>query len=158
MTNGLTRPTTEHWQANPAALLAAVWTGVFAGLHIYWAAGGGARYAIDLIAIPACLTGAVLAWRLARDPYRRWLFVVAAGGSSLMLWHAVLNYFFLAIRCAIGQPLTTDDRYYAFLYEPFWALGGVLWLLAVLHFRAGRPLRAMNQPISQADRQPFVAC
>jgi hypothetical protein len=38
----------------------------------------------------------------------------------------------------LGQPLTDNDRYYALLSEPFWLLGGILWLLAVLRFRALR--------------------
>jgi hypothetical protein len=34
--------------------------------------------------------------------------------------------------------MTDNDRYYALLSEPFWLLGGILWLLAVLRHRTAR--------------------
>ncbi|MDQ1718013.1 MAG: hypothetical protein QOE89_1966 [Pseudonocardiales bacterium] len=137
--------------ANTAAVLAAVWAGLFGVAHGYWALGGtglrppGIRTGewrtlliVESLAVVASLVGVVLAVRLARGGYQRWLFVLAATGASLMLWHASLNYLFLGARSALGQPVTPDDRYYAFGYEPLWLIGGVLWLVAVFRFRAGR--------------------
>ena len=136
-----------RWRRNPAAVLAALWAVAFCLTHLYWAFGGtrllptGLRlsghstiYLIDLFAIPACLIAAGSAWRISRGPYRRWIFLLGSAGAVIMLWHAGLNYLFLGVRSALGQPMTTNDRYYAFLFEPFWLVGGVLWLLAVLRF------------------------
>jgi hypothetical protein len=87
-----------RWRTNPAAVLAAIWTTAFCVAHTYWALGGtglvprGARItnhsaflAADLIAIPACLIGAAVAWRIGTGPYRRWLFVLGSAGAALML-------------------------------------------------------------------------
>jgi hypothetical protein len=138
-----------RWRINPAAVLASGWALVFCFAHVYWAFG-----VIDLLVIPACLIGAGFAWRLASVDYRRWLFVLGSAGAALMLWHAGLNYLFLGVRSALGQPLTTNDRYYALLYEPFWLLGGVLWLLAVLRFRrSALPARELVG----TDRAPALA-
>jgi hypothetical protein len=140
-----------RWRTNPAAVLAALWAIAFGVVHMYWAVGGtgllphGVRLTdrsgflvADLIAIPLCLIGSALAWRVTAGGYRRWIFILGSAGAALMLWHAGLNYLFLGIRSALGEPLTDNDRYYALLSEPFWLLGGVLWLLAVLRFRASR--------------------
>jgi hypothetical protein len=136
--------------ANAPAVLAVVWVGLFGIAHAYWALGGtglrppgirtGERQAlltIDLLAVAASLVGVVLAVRLARGGYQRWVFALAATGASLMVWQASLNYLFLGARSALGQPVTPDDRYYALVYEPFWLIGGALWLVAVFRFRAG---------------------
>jgi hypothetical protein len=136
-----------RWRTNPAAVLAALWSTTFGVAHAYWAFGGtaplphGVRiggFVADLIAIPLCLIGSALAWRVAAGDYRRWIFILGSAGAALMLWHAGLNYLFLGIRSALGQPLTDNDRYYALLSEPFWVLGGILWLLAVQRLRASR--------------------
>jgi hypothetical protein len=152
-----------RWRTNPAAVLAALWATAFCVAHVYWAFGGtgllprGFRItdrsgylAVNLIAIPLCLIGSVLAWRVASGGYRRWLFIVGSAGATLMLWHAGLNFLFLGIRSSLGQPLTDSDRYYALLYEPFWLLGGILWLLAVLRFRTPRDRAALASQKSPA--------
>jgi hypothetical protein len=140
-----------RWRTNPAAALAALWATAFCVAHVYWAFGGtgllpqcvritdrSGFLVADVIAIPLCLIGSALAWRVATGDYRRWIFVLGSAGAALMLWHAGLNYLFLGVRSALGQPLTDNDRYDALLSEPFWLLGGILWLLAVLRFRALR--------------------
>jgi hypothetical protein len=151
--------------ANTAAALAAVWAGLIGVAHGYWALGGtglrppGVRTSdgqtlltIDLLAVVASLVAVVVAVRLARGGYQRWLFVLAATGASLMLWQASLNYLFLGARTALGQPVTPDDRYYAFVCEPLWLIGGALWLAAVFRFRAGRASHARVTPTSAPPR------
>jgi hypothetical protein len=83
---------------NSAGLLAAAWSAIFAGVHLYWAVGGrlgipsdvtmrdhAALFTIALIAIPACMLGVLLAFRMTRSPYRGAIFVIGALGASLML-------------------------------------------------------------------------
>lgn len=145
----------SRWRLNPAAVLAAAWSAVFATAQLYWAGGGrlgmpsdvtmrdhGALFTIDLLAVPACLCGVLLALRITRSPYRGGLFVIGTVGASLMLWHAALNYLFLGVRTVLGQPFTDHDRFYSFGYEPFWLVGGVLWLIAVFRFRSNGTLRS----------------
>lgn len=92
-------------------------------------------FLIDLTAIPACLFGVLLAQQLGDERYRPTPFVLGSVGASLMLWHAGLNYLFLAARQLSGQPITEHDQLYALLYEPFWLVGGLCWLFAVVRYR-----------------------
>jgi hypothetical protein len=55
------------------------------------------------------------------------------------LWRAALGYLVVAVRLLLGEPLTASDRYYAFGYEPFWLLGGVLFAAAAVRLRAAMP-------------------
>jgi hypothetical protein len=148
-----------RWHRNPAATLAAIWAALFCAAHLYWAAGGTqglpadvtmsdrpALFALDLIAIPACLLGVLIAQRLGDGDYRATPFVLGSAGASLMLWHAALNYLFLGVRELNGQPFTEHDRFYSMLYEPFWLIGGVLWLLAAIRYRRLRV--PANVPVS----------
>jgi len=126
------------WPTNPAAVLATVWAAIFAAVHLYWTLGGGiggpTPLLTEVIAIPGGVGAALLAWRLTGG-YQRWIFIGASAAASVMVWHALLNYLFLAVRVALDQPLSTNDRFCAFSYEPFWLLGGVVWLAAVVRYR-----------------------
>jgi hypothetical protein len=127
-------------------MLAEIWAALFCAAHLYWAAGGSgglpadartsnASLAVDLIAIPLCLAGILVAQGLGNARYRATPFVLGSAAAAMMLWNTALNYLFLAVRQLTGQPITAHDRFYALLYEPFWLIGGVLWLLAVMRYR-----------------------
>jgi hypothetical protein len=77
--------------------LTAAWGVIFAAVHAYWAAGGGAGMNGDPADTPGAqayiaviavlgLAGAAVARGLARDPRRRMLILLArAGGAALLL-------------------------------------------------------------------------
>jgi hypothetical protein len=119
----------------------------FGLVHAYWALGGTAALpagfsvrddlrflVVDLVAIPLCGIGAVLALALARPPGRRHRALLALGWATtvLLAGHALPAMVVLA-GLALGLvdgELTERDRLSLFLYEPYWLLGGVLFGLA----------------------------
>src|SRR3712207_1486058 len=92
-------------RANAAAYAACAWALAFAAVHLYWALGGNAGlppgmsvggspalFAIDVVAVPLCVTGAVLALSLVR-PWgrafpRRLLLVTGWGVCAILVFHS----------------------------------------------------------------------
>jgi hypothetical protein len=157
------------WRRSPVAVLAGCWTAVFATARAYWAFGGGRAAAplagqtghpnnvvLGISAGLAGLAGVVLAVRLAAGGYRSWLFVVSAVLAALMLWNALLNCLFLAVRFALGEPFTDAARYYALFYEPSWIVGGVLWAVAAARYRR-HGLARRSRRVDPAPRDHLVS-
>lgn len=132
----------------PAAA-ACAWALLFAGIHVYWLAGGTAGLpggrsihgntpllVIDVIAIPLCLAAAGLALALTRTwspRYRRILLWLAAATSALLVVHAVPvvpDWIMLAAGHASVAGLDPMVRFSTLLYEPFFLAGGLLFGLA----------------------------
>jgi hypothetical protein len=147
----------------------------FGLVHVYWALGGTAALpagfsvrddlrllVVDLVAVPLCGIGAVLAVALGRVPRiaggagprpprspgptlarpvrRRALLALGWATTALLVVHALPATVVLA-GLALGLidgELTERDRLSLFVYEPYWLLGGVLFGLAtaVAHGRA----------------------
>ncbi|MEU5539264.1 DUF3995 domain-containing protein [Streptomyces sp. NPDC020362] len=146
-------PPATAWQRR-TAFTACAWMVVFAAFHSYWALGGTfglppgeslvdnkPLFVIDLIAIPMNLGGAALALALVQRwglffPRRLVLFG-AWGCALLMIFHAAPAMVDLAVFLT-GQrnkPLTGEDRFSVLVYEPYWMLGGLLFLGMALAFQ-----------------------
>jgi hypothetical protein len=136
-----------------AAGAMAGWMALFAAVHAYWLLGGRAGLprheslwsrpalvVIDIIAIPLCLAGVALARSLGRpgagrlSPRNR-LRLVAPTAAVLVIH--VLPTVPTWVRLALPDPpaLSADERFVAFLYEPFFLTGGVLCAAAALAYR-----------------------
>ena len=131
------------------AYAACGWMVLFAAVHLYWAAGGTLGLppglsvtdstpllVIDLVAVPLCVAGALLALALVR-PWgrrlrRRWLLAASWATATLLVVHALpaLVDGTLLVLGARSRPLTAQDRFSLFLYEPYWLLGGILFGVA----------------------------
>jgi Protein of unknown function (DUF3995) len=151
-----------------AGYAAAVWSFVFAALSCYWAAGG----TLGLHTLSTQITGRtndpgfialvwgtalakVVAGVLALALVQRWgrrldhrLLLIAgwATGVALTAYGALgLVQAVLALAGVVDPPAGADRdvlRWYAFLWEPYWLLGGVLFLLATWHhWRVSTPRR-----------------
>ncbi|MFL6129415.1 MAG: DUF3995 domain-containing protein [Mycobacteriales bacterium] len=150
-------PAAPAWPAYAAA----AWMAFFGLVHGYWAVGGGlalpagfsvrdsaAFLVVDLVAIPLCAVGALLALALLRPAGRRLprrpLLALAWATTALLVGHALPAMVVLAGLAlgVVAGELTERDRLTLFLYEPYWLLGGVLFGLATLaaqrRGRAGR--------------------
>lgn len=145
---GRRRDTT--WLAHPAwAWAAVVWMTVFGLVHLYWALGGGlllpdglrvpdrtALFVVDVVAIPLCAAGALLAASFVtaagqRIP-RRWRLLAGWGAAALSLVHSAS-----AIAVDLGRAVgiangtwSTETKFSYLVYEPWWFLGGLLFLVA----------------------------
>lgn len=146
------RPSRTAW----AAYAACAWALVFAAVHLYWGLGGTAGlppglslfdntalFVIDLVAIPLCVIGALLALALVRTwgkRFPRWMLLSAAwGASALFVAHAVPTVIDVVV-LALGQrteELAPIERLSLFLYEPYWLLGGILFGVAAWHCMRG---------------------
>lgn len=152
----------RHTIALSAHKTALAWSMIFAGVHLYWAAGGTtglpsgirmrdypALLAVDLAAIPLCLTAACLVWPAARLPafarapkLRR---VAIALVALLCLAHALPPLLTATIRAwTIGglPPMSEREAYGVFLYEPYWLIGGVAFGAAFAREIAGVGLQS----------------
>ncbi|WP_019819321.1 DUF3995 domain-containing protein [Saccharomonospora saliphila] len=136
--------------------LCCAWMVVFAGVHVYWAAGGTfampagfsiedntALLVIDIIAVPLCLAGAALALALVRPEGRRRPRTVTALTALTGLFSIVhaAGTIVADIGMLLGVvevPDTEAERISAFVFEPWWLLGGVLFVLAAWTFHTDR--------------------
>lgn len=144
---------------------AAVWMVVFAVVHLYWSVGGTALLPagltvpdvlplliIDIVAVPLSLAGAVLALALVR-PWgarigRRRLLLLGWGVAAVALVHSTPTVV-LELARLVGlrdAVLTEADMLSAWVYEPWWFLGGVLFAVATWgSMRASRGRVAREQ-------------
>lgn len=153
-------------------VLSLAWMLLVAMVYASWATGGPALLpagfdvrghlpllAVDLVAIPLCLVGAVVVWLLRPDQpasrlrSRWWVRPPAAFGAALMLAHVASGVVRLTLGSWFGHPADDLARMVFWLYEPYWLLGGVL-LALTLHGH-GRARRSALRPTrtSAADRQ-----
>lgn len=147
-------------KATQAAYLAAAWSFVFAAMSFYWAAGGdigGKTIAAKIDEVPLAndpvvlaLTGALkallglLALALVQPGGRRLprrlvrIGVLLAGIGLTLYGVADLIDHGLMVAGVIDTPEILGDRaarWHLFLWDPFWTLGGLLFLLACLNKR-----------------------
>jgi Protein of unknown function (DUF3995) len=166
---GATSDTRRRWPGW-AAYAATTWAFVFALVHLYWALGGTAGlpkgmsvdvnpalFVIDVLAVPLCLVGALLALSLVR-PWgrripRRLLLAGAWAVCALLVVHS-------APTLVAGGLVVTDlsdaepsvlERWSLFVYEPWFFMGGILYGTAAWGYdrRSSRP-----EPASP-DRRPL---
>lgn len=133
----------------PAATAAIVWCGLFAAVHVFWALGGsvglassaGARIAASrplafvLLGLwgvaAALLLGAVLIAWCTRDVRWRRLGGVAIGvvGAALLARGVLVEVLLLADVGGVRQSVGADEtRWSLLLWNPWFVLGGALWL------------------------------
>ena len=153
-----------------AAYAAFAWALVFAAVHLYWALGGTvgmppgmsvgmnlALFVIDVVAIPLCVVGALLALSLVR-PWgrllpRRLLLACGWGACALLILHSVPTLVGdgLVIAGLRAGDLSVPERWSLFVYEPWFFAGGVLYGAAALGYgrRSSRsgPLRRRFGPL-----------
>lgn len=129
-----------------AAYAACAWALAFAVVHLYWALGGTvglpsgltvsmnpALFAIDVLAVPLCVVGALLALSLIR-PWgrlfpRRLLLACAWTVCALLIFHSVPTLIGdgLVIAGLRTGDLSVLERWSLFAYEPWFFTGGVLY-------------------------------
>ncbi|WP_051400360.1 DUF3995 domain-containing protein [Haloechinothrix halophila] len=136
------------------ASLCASWMIIFAAVHVYWAMGGPVGLpdgfsitehplllVVDIVAVPLCLAGALLALALVRPigrRYRRTVTWLTALTGVLAIVHAA-DTIVTDIKMLFGAadvPTSQADRLSAFLFEPWWLLGGIFFILAASTFNA----------------------
>ncbi len=146
-------PSNRTWPA----FAACTWAGAFAAVHLYWGLGGSsglppgrsvsdntALFVINLVAIPLCLIGALLALALVqpwgRRLPRRWLLVASWSTCALFIVHSLpaIAQGALLVLGPHDDALSAEERFSLFLYEPYWFAGGVLFGLAALNFQRAR--------------------
>jgi len=139
----------RSWLMVAPAYATCGWGVIFASVHLYWLLGGTVGLptglslhsntpllVIDIIAIPLCITAAVLALALVR-PWglrfpRRLLLTAAWGAAALFVVHAaptIPDWVALALGLRTAA-LTPMDRFSIFLYEPWFLVGGILFGVA----------------------------
>lgn len=135
-----------------------IWTLLFAGMSFYWAAGGmlgvrslgGEIYQRALEQDPSFvpivwatgvikLGGVILLWlvimQVGPDPFRKTVMVICIVVGVLMALYGLLNMLTISL-AAFGILNFQLDAYatgwrLAF-WEPFWILGGVLYILTAV--------------------------
>lgn len=130
-----------------SAIAAATWCAVFGAVHGYWALGGPiglpadlrlsdhpALFAADLVAIPLCFAFAWVCIGLERHRLRRLLLVLAGAFCLVHSLPVLAGHFYRVLATGSSQALSERDTLAVYVYEPFWLLGGLLFLLAA---RAG---------------------
>jgi hypothetical protein len=145
---GIPRVTSDarrRWPSR-AAYAATAWALAFAAVHLYWALGGTvglprgmsvymnpALFVIDVLAVPLCVVGALLALSLVR-PWgrlfpRRLLLAGAWAVCALLVVHSVPTLVgdgLVAVGLRNGA-LSSLERWSLFVYEPWFFVGGVLY-------------------------------
>ena len=148
-----------------AAYAAASWAFVFAAMSFYLALGGGVGigsqavsireqvddpefvavlWATGVLKVVAGVIALALVRPWGRRIPRRALLVLAGGTAGLLLLYGGLGWAQAVlwetgvheIPASVGA---TASRWKLLFWEPFWLLGGVLFLLAVLQFRRRPP-------------------
>jgi hypothetical protein len=124
--------------------VAAAWATLFALVHVYWALGGawglprdvqlldnGRLFAATLVAIPACAAAAVLARAvvspLHASKYRTHLVVLVAAAATFFAVHSSGSMLQLISGNIHAECLTERERFVAFLYEPWWFAGALVF-------------------------------
>ncbi len=136
--------------------LCCVWMVIFAGVHVYWALGGTfampagfsvdentALLVIDIMAVPLCLAGAALALALVHPAGRRRPRTVTAltaltGVFAIVHAAGTIVADLGMLLGVVEVPDTEAERISAFVFEPWWFLGGVLFVLAAWAFHTER--------------------
>ena len=135
-----------EWLTTIPAYAACGWGVVFAVAHLYWVLGGTLGLppglslfakkpllVIDIIAIPLCISAALLALALVQPQGRRFshrlLLTAAWSATALFVVHAVPSIpdwvgLALGLRTAALTPM---NRFSLFLYEPWFLTGGILF-------------------------------
>lgn len=140
-------------------LASSTWCTLFGFVHIYWALGGRVGlpsdlrlwdhpylFAADLVAIPLCFGFAWLSVGLRRSgqPLRR---LLLAGAGVFCLVHSLPPLASHVWRMFVSaEPIVLAQRQQLalFVYEPYWLLGGLLLLSAVIV--SGRKSRGVAVP------------
>lgn len=148
---------------------ATIWCVAFAGLHLFWALGGSVGltssagrelatrrpttfvvfglYGVSLLLLVA--VAVIGAASTAESPRRRGAALVLVGvvGVILLLRGLVLEVVLAVnvagVRAQVG-PL--EARWSLFLWDPWFALGGALFLATALQLRAGSTRRPACRP------------
>lgn len=143
------------------AYAAAAWTLVFAVRGVYWATGGttglstlsqGIRdaaaaddpwlYAALWVTVALELIAAGIAVTLARGVRRPLagaaLALAGSGAGTTLAAHGALFVGFGLAAVLGGGPVSTEVRWYALLWGPWFLLGGLLFLLAVRSYAVTR--------------------
>ena len=156
---GVTSDTRRRWPGW-ASYAASAWALAFAAVHLYWALGGTvglpkgisvdmnpALFVIDVLAVPLCVVGALLALSLVR-PWgrlfpRRFLLACAWGVCAVQVFHAspTLIWDVLVAAGFREANLYALERWSLFVYEPWFFMGGVLYGVAAWGYgrRLSRP-------------------
>ena len=142
---GATSETLRRWPGW-AAYAATAWALAFAVVHLYWALGGTvglprgmsvgmnpALFVVDVLAVPLCLVGALLALSLVR-PWgrlflRRLLLAGAWAVCALLVVHSaptLVGGGLVATGLRDAEP-SVLGRWSLFVYEPWFFIGGVLY-------------------------------
>jgi hypothetical protein len=122
-----------------------LWAELFAGVHVYWAAGGSwalpeglrvedhpALFVVDIVAVPLCIVGGLAAGSLVHPAGRRVpqrLRLAAVGTMSLIcLAHSVPTVYAAVVALLQQRTGALSERAWIsyYIYEPYWFLGGVL--------------------------------
>ncbi|TLQ47632.1 DUF3995 domain-containing protein [Streptomyces marianii] len=151
----------EGTGAEPSALwgrIACWWSVAFAGLHFYWAVGGGVGLGVSAGPLATerplwfvvaalwgvgvlCLLGALLAWLLARSGLRgvpallaRWL---GWGVSALLLARGIgVEVLLLTGTTHLDASVSAGQRAWTLaLWNPWFVAGGLAFGLAALRSR-----------------------
>lgn len=153
---------TPH-SSNWAAYAACLWASVFAAMSFYWALGGtvgmntqseqilalsGEAWFVAVVWATGVLKvlAGLLALALVRSWGRtipRWLLLVAAWGTGMLL--SLYGGANLAVRAlmAVGFMDTPESMrsaaayWHLVLWDPWWLLGGILFLLAAWRYSRG---------------------
>jgi hypothetical protein len=156
---GVTSDTRRRWPGW-ASYAASAWALAFAAVHLYWALGGTvglpkgmsvdmnpALFVVDVLAVPLCVVGALLALSLVR-PWgrlfpRRFLLACAWGVCALLVFHATPTLIWDGLVAAGLREtnLSVLERWSLFVYEPWFFMGGVLYGVAAWGYgrRLSRP-------------------
>ncbi len=139
-------------------LAAATWCTLFGFVHIYWALGGGVGlpsdlrlsdhpylFVADVVAIPLCFLFAWLAAGLteAGQPLRRLLLGCAGAFCLVHALPPLSSYAWRTLTSAESILLTQRQQLAVFVYEPYWLLGGILFLSALFV----RPRKSKGIPV-----------
>ena len=156
-TPGVTSDTLRRWPGW-AAYAAGAWALAFAVVHLYWALGGAgglpkgmsvdlntALFVIDVLAVPLCVVGALLALSLVR-PWgqlfpSRLLLASAWAVCALLIVHSAptLVEGGLVVTGLRDAKLSMLEQWSLFVYEPWFFVGGVLYGAASWGYgRSGR--------------------
>ena len=150
--------TARPWSPDGAAYAACAWAVVFAAASFYWAAGGTVGEdtvggvitrlpgIVALLWVTGALKviGALLALALVRPWGRvlpRWLLLTLswAGGVGLTAYGAiplVVNGLMVAGVLHVPGPVDwTAMRWHVFLWDPWWLLGGLLFVAAAWSYQ-----------------------
>ena len=152
------RPAPVPARSDVAAYAACAWSLAFAAAHLYWALGGTAGlppgmsvrmdpalFAIDVLAVPLCLLGALLALSFVR-PWgralpRRLLLACGWGVCAVLVFHSAPTLLRGALMVVglLDAELSMLERWSLFVYEPWFFAGGLLYGLSAWSYARRSP-------------------